>query len=243
MEIIRDITASSVEWLVGWCTFSCCWYLNLWTLERMFSWTGRCFLGHVKLPLSVNKTAPPQFLATVIWMWFLLFCMLNSTFVWPLLSIVATWFCYCPSEYWMITTFNMFGKYMEQLLSNCPFINLHPSSEKAPFSKKKMLCFWINPETLVLLIRWIEATISRYCETDLSQTSPDHVPRQGCRYDLRGCVKGTLHHPDSDTLHIISIILIVHTVRTQSCKNIAYLYSHLVSYIVFVLWSDSMQSC
>ena len=35
----------------------------------------------------------------------------------------------------------MFGKCMEQLLSNCRFIILHPSSEKAPFSKNKCCVF------------------------------------------------------------------------------------------------------
>lgn len=46
--------------------------------------------------------------------------------------------------------------------------------------------------------RWLlEATISRYSETDLSQTSPEHY-REGCQHDLRGFVKGTLQifHPD-----------------------------------------------
>lgn len=96
----------------GWwvkCTFSCFWtqcrilrkldqLLSHWE-DVLMHWPEDTFGSHTLAFASQQDccfTFPGNLFERV--------CveLKNSTFVWPLLSIVATWFCYYPSEYWMI---------------------------------------------------------------------------------------------------------------------------------------------
>lgn len=97
----------------GWwvqCTFSCFWtqcrilrildeLLSHWE-DVLMHWPEDTFGSHTLAFASQQDccfTIPGNLFEHV--------CVefKNSTFVWPLLSIVATRFCYYPSEYWMIT--------------------------------------------------------------------------------------------------------------------------------------------
>jgi len=96
----------------GWwvkCTFSCFWtqcrilrildqLLSHWE-DVLMHWPEDTFGSHTLAFASQQDccfTIPGNLFERV--------CveLKNSTFVWPLLSIVAIWFCYYPSEYWMI---------------------------------------------------------------------------------------------------------------------------------------------